>query len=56
VQVPTSRLACPVHWFTIPKDLQDELWRAYRDDGQYSEQHLAAVEACVKFLDEKAAA
>lgn len=50
VQVADHRLACPWHWFSIPKQLRDDLWRAYKTFGALSKQHLAAVQACVAHL------
>lgn len=55
IQVPSNQLACRPHWYSIPKPLRDELWAAYREDGQGSERHLAAVDACVAYLEGRAA-
>jgi hypothetical protein len=30
VQVPTNRLFCPRHWFSVPKALRDKVWASYR--------------------------
>jgi hypothetical protein len=27
--VPPSKWGCITHWFTLPKELRDKLWRAY---------------------------
>lgn len=51
-KVPYDQLACKAHWFTIPKPLRDELWRAYRSNGQGSDEHIAAMDACIEFLEQ----
>lgn len=48
-QVPSSQYACRSHWFSIPKPLRDELWRAYREEP-LGDAHLAAMESCDEFL------
>jgi hypothetical protein len=52
--VPSNQYACRDHWFSIPKPLRDELWHAYREHGQLSEPHIAAMEACDNFLMDNA--
>lgn len=52
VQVPTSRLACPRHWFMVPKDLRDEVWAAYKEEP-HSDRHMAAVSDTISFLSTK---
>ncbi len=54
-QVEHRQLACRAHWYSIPKDLRDELWQAYRS-GFGSFRHARAVERCIEFLEQKAAA
>lgn len=44
-RVPESRLMCPPHWRLVPKDLADELYRAWRR-GTVIE-HGEAMQACV---------
>lgn len=29
-QVPPAMWGCKAHWFTLPKSLRDDIWRAYR--------------------------
>jgi len=55
VEVPPEELACSRHWYSIPKPLRDELWRAYRGRAG-SPRHRAAVDACIAYLESKAAA
>lgn len=41
-------LMCRAHWFSVPKLLRDELWRAYRsDEGILGEWYQGAREACI---------
>ena len=28
-QVPAKQFCCPVHWFALPKKIQDAIWREY---------------------------
>lgn len=55
-QVDRSMLACRAHWFSIPKPLRDEVWEAFLGDGPGSEQHFAAINACIDFLEKAAVA
>jgi hypothetical protein len=48
--------ACRGHWFSLPTNLRDDLWHAYRVHGALSEEHLAAMDACSEWLKAKAAA
>jgi len=36
-QVPPAMWGCTKHWFALPKDLRDRVWRAYRP-GQEKDQ------------------
>jgi hypothetical protein len=29
-EVPPSMWGCSLHWYRLPKDLRDRIWRAYR--------------------------
>lgn len=49
-RVPHGRFACRSHWFTIPKNLRDELWAAFRNHGVLSEEYAEAATACEAFL------
>lgn len=48
VTVPDHMFACRSHWFSLPKPIRDEIWRAYRDQGVGSPEltaaHLSALE------------
>jgi hypothetical protein len=52
--VPRSQLACQRHWYSIPKPLRSEVWRAYRTHGMGSEEHTAAITAAIEFLESDA--
>lgn len=36
-QVPPARWGCREHWYALPKDLRDRIWRTYRP-GQERDQ------------------
>jgi hypothetical protein len=40
-----TELVCPDHWFKIPKNLRDEVWRTYRRFGAFSDPYNEAVSA-----------
>lgn len=46
-QVPPAMWGCRPHWFTLPKDLRNKIWRAYRPgqekDGKPSEEYVKAA-------------
>lgn len=48
-EVPPARWGCREHWFMLPKNIRDKIWRAYRPgqeiDLRPSEAYLAAAEA-----------
>ncbi len=46
-QHPRRMLMCRSHWNGLPKPLRDDLWRAYREDGVFSDTYMAAREACM---------
>jgi hypothetical protein len=55
VDVDDEQLCCSRHWYSIPKHLRDELWNAYRSGtGIGKARHLAAVDACIEFLEQSA--
>jgi hypothetical protein len=56
VLVDDEQLACSRHWYSIPKELRDELWRAYWGGGRGTPRHVAAVNACIAYLESKAVA
>ena len=30
---PLEQYACQEHWFSLPKDIRDEIWRGFKRDG-----------------------
>jgi hypothetical protein len=49
--VDNTMLACGSHWYAIPKDLRDAVWRTYRRGlGAGSPEHAEAVLAAVASL------
>lgn len=43
----TNRLMCRRHWFTVPLELRDEVWRAWREEGVSSERYREARDAAI---------
>ena len=31
--VPSNRYACPAHWFQLPVEIRDLIWKGYRPKG-----------------------
>ena len=50
VRVPQERLACARHWYMLPAELRQQLWRAYRR-GTIVE-HAAVLSRCVAWFEE----
>jgi hypothetical protein len=46
--LPEQMFACKPHWFSLPIDIRNGIWRAYRREGIGSEELL---EAHVKAFD-----
>jgi len=46
-QVPPARWGCKTHWFRLPKELRDKIWKAYQPGqeitGKPSEAYLDAA-------------
>lgn len=46
-QVPPAMWGCREHWFTLPKELRDKVWAAYRPGqevtGQVGPAYMAAM-------------
>lgn len=45
---------CPRHWFMVPRELRDEVWRHYRrgqcDDKNPSKEWHAAADAAIAYV------
>lgn len=48
-QVPPALWGCKKHWYRIPAELRDRIWRSYRigqeEDGNPSDEYIAAANA-----------
>lgn len=49
VRIPSSLLACRAHWFSIPRELRDELWKEYRR-SPFTDGYWAARADCLEAL------
>ncbi len=49
-EIERSMFACRAHWYSIPKELRDRLWAAYRG-GVFTPEYWDAYEACESFLE-----
>lgn len=54
VPVPPVMFMCKRHWFSLPKQMRDEVWRTYRlgqcDDWQISQEYSNAAKAAVTYI------
>jgi hypothetical protein len=50
--VSRSKLACPTHWFQVPKTLRDAVYAAYRGPGPGSPEHMDAIAAAIESMQE----
>lgn len=44
-----NQVACRTHWFRLPKEVRDEIWRLYRS-APGSMAHVSAVHAALESL------
>jgi len=51
-KVPSHKFACHTHWFSIPKEIRDDIWAGYREEP-LGERHTAAMEAATAFLEDE---
>ncbi len=50
--MPPDILACKPHWFMLPKELRDRIWKYYKrgqDIGSASEEYKAALQDAIAF-------
>jgi hypothetical protein len=47
--VPLEMWGCKAHWFSLPKEIRDEIWQAYTR-GKLSPEWLAANEKAVAWV------
>jgi len=54
VQVPRKIFMCRKHWYQLPKDIRDAVWKAYRpgqeQDGRPSPEYVKVARAAVEWL------
>jgi hypothetical protein len=48
--VPSSKLMCPTHWFLVPAELGNAVYREYRRAPR-TEAHFAAMQAAVDHVN-----
>lgn len=48
--VPASKLMCPTHWFLVPAELGNAVYREYRRAAR-SEAHFAAMQTAVAHVN-----
>jgi hypothetical protein len=39
----STMFSCKAHWFRLPKQLRDEIWRDYRGERKLYREHLKAA-------------
>lgn len=58
-QVPPASWGCRAHWFTLPKNIRDRIWDAYRPGQEKtmspSGQYLDAADAAQKWIAARSA-
>ena len=52
--VPLDMYSCRPHWFSLPKQIRDEIWAGYRE-GRLSNRWLAADKQAKAFWSTKEA-
>lgn len=56
VQVPPAKWGCTKHWFWLPKEIRDRIWRAFRPGQEVSltpsPEYLAAAKAAQDYIRE----
>jgi len=57
IGVPPEMFMCRKHWFSLPKNMKDKIWAAYRvgqcDDMNPSLEYCLIAKECVTYLAEK---
>jgi hypothetical protein len=55
--VPPKLFMCRNHWYSLPKDMRDRIWKTYRRgqeiDKRPSAEYLEASRAAIKFIEER---
>lgn len=45
---------CPFHWFKVPAEMRDNIWRLYRAE-RGSDSHFMAIDAAIREVEEQEA-
>lgn len=57
VEVPPKLWGCKRHWFALPKEIRDRIWRTYRPgqeiDKAPSDEYVQAAKAARAFAEAK---
>lgn len=47
-RIDPSRLMCRGHWYTVPKEIRDQVWATWRSgQGAFSREHKSAVRSAI---------
>lgn len=44
---------CIDHWYELPIPMRDEVWRAYKEEGVFSDEYMQAAENAEAFLENR---
>lgn len=59
VQVPPAKWGCTKHWFWLPKEIRDRIWRAFRPGQEInltpSREYLDAAAAAQEWIRQREA-
>lgn len=57
IPVPPEMFMCRKHWFSLPKELRNKIWKTYRegqcDDWNPSKEYCLAAKECLEFIAKK---
>lgn len=48
-----DHFCCPAHWRHLPGYLRDAIWRAFREQGAFSNEYVQAAENAEAFLEDR---
>lgn len=49
--IPSRLLMCRDHWYLVPRELRDEVWRTHREHGVLSAEYSAARDAAIAAVE-----
>lgn len=50
---PWRMFCCKPHWYALPQEMRDEIWRRYRARGPFTVEYLQAAENAEAFLEDR---